>query len=107
MSEILDCGHPATETNGPGTGYAITPDGRKICYADSNEEERKAFAEATVYSAYADERKGIITTWPGATLATITRVQHDARRWTPNGGSYRMRHVWATAPDGAHWYGRG
>lgn len=105
--QVMDCGHPATVTEGLGTGYARTADGKTLCYTCADAREIIAFAEASVFVAYVRERDNAIITWSGGKLATITSITRGARQYTPSGGSYLIRYVRATAPDGSTWHGRG
>jgi hypothetical protein len=95
---VCECGEPYA-AHGIGTGYAQTPDGRTICYAHAETEERAAFAVADAWTAY--DSGATITTWTGAVLA---RVESS---WLTGGhAAGRMHHVRAIAPDGSRWWGK-
>ncbi len=98
-----DCGSTITPPAACGpTGYAITPDGRKICYSCSNAAERADFAAADRYAAYLSGDGRHVTTWPGGELARVTYCRSHRGGF---GGEYVT--VDATGPDGSRWYGRG
>ena len=80
------------------TGYAITKDGDKICYACSDVMTRQQMKEHGVVAAYADSSLSNVTTWSGGHLATILT------RGKPHPITGR-RHVTALGEDGSRWYG--
>lgn len=69
MIEILDCGHPPTETEGPGTGYAVNGDTKKkICYncaAEQDKEWMRKHGKIMLYFTYSMKGPAIVTNWPG------------------------------------------
>lgn len=115
VGTVLDCGDPVPEREGIGTGYAGDPAAREmICYRHAEEREAADFAKADVFSAYHtgagkvrdwQAPHGVITTWTGRKLATVT-----AEWSTPAGGYNRygqtMRHIQAVAADGTRWHGK-
>lgn len=95
---MCDCGHVAVAT--PHTpGYGIF-DGRKLCYSCCDSEELRKMSESRKYFAYLSGDGKRITSWPGGTLAVVTRL------WTVTnnmaGKLYRIR---ATMGDGSRWHG--
>jgi hypothetical protein len=96
---LLDCGHAPTPDAGIGTGYATTPDGRRICYgcADSREAERMARGETIV--AYLSTDARTVTTWTGGVLARVTSAHTSARA--------RKTYVRAVDVDARSWHGSG
>lgn len=104
--KLLDCGHAPTP-HGVGTGVATAPNGRTMCYPCADREQREALATIDVFAGYVSGDVKRVTTWTGGKLADVTKVTTGKRRYTPSGGSYRLRYVWAKSPDGARWYGRG
>lgn len=81
MSDTLNCGHPPTPTEGPGTGYAETPEGETICYLCADERQRaelEALEPGGEFFAYLSERRDgsgwlnySLTTWSGGHLADV------------------------------------
>lgn len=104
-----DCGHTVTsDPDGISTGRATDPDtGRTMCYPCAEAFEQDKIETADTYTAYVSSDGKRITTWTGATLAVVTSYGVGSTRFTPSGGSYRMRTLRARTPDGAEWYGSG
>lgn len=102
---MLDCGHLSTPT-GYVTGYAITPDARRICYTCADARELAALATADHYVAYlsnvsqGDDTHYRLTTWSGGTLARVTSLNRGHHNI--GGFLYRFR---AVDVHGGHWYG--
>lgn len=108
MSEKLDCGHEPTPTSGGGTGYGVDPStGKKYCYPCSETREREAIRTAENFTGYISSDKKRFTTWTGGELAEVTEYRLGKERYTPTGGSFRLRHVTVRTPDGAMWFGWG
>lgn len=107
---IADCGHVYTSP-GHGTGaagYAVTPEGSKICYQCADGRERLSLHESkpghraqgylTITTGIAPRDVPRITTWTGGTLATVLS-QHETRSGF-GGSRYYGR---AVDPDGRIW----
>jgi hypothetical protein len=104
-AQILDCGHPIGEHSYFTSGYAVTPDKRRICYTCADNSEREALRDTSKPCfAYlsGDGRK--ITTWTGGELMRVER-ETDWQIF----GSRRNRGSCVTARDchGKRWHGRG
>lgn len=104
-NEILSCGHPPTPDVGVGTGYAITPEGDRICYACADERTLADIAAARP----GDRAPGLylsgdgrrITTWSGGTI--MTHVRKGGRH------NFSPDRFYLTAQDaqGRTWHGTG
>jgi hypothetical protein len=107
MESMLHCGHPATP-QGVAAGYAVTPDGDKICYACADTREREAmhaaepgakvFAYLAIVTEHPTRNTRRITTWTGGTLARVvsmceTKAGFGQSRWYGR----------AVDPDGRVW----
>lgn len=104
---LCGCGHLPTDTTGGATGYATMADGKTLCYPCADTAEREAFATADMFTGYVKEDTRQFTTWTGGKLAAITSMYYGKTRYTPSGGSYSIRYIQATAPDGSRWSGSG
>lgn len=92
---------PKPPPGGGASGYAILPNGGRICYACSNMLEVGAMARAERYTAYLSSDGTRITDWPGGVLATVITTRPTFRHGQ---GWYAVR---ARDVHGAIWYGRG
>lgn len=95
-----DCGHRVA-VEGVGTGYAVLPDGKTVCYSCSDEMERTAFHAADRFVAYVDSGGDRLTTWPGGHLAMNTG--HTSSRNNFGGMIHRW---WFQDRQGGRWYGQ-
>lgn len=97
--------HPAGYCGG--TGYATLPDGERICYPCADNRQIEELRDRSKpFCAYVGN--GVISTWTGGKLMTVTRAipcalsrrsnWHDAR-------SFKSIH--AVDVHGGHWAGRG
>ncbi len=98
---------PPPERSGA-AGYAVTNDGRHICYDCAHAAELvqahqtgRLFCYVRQHPDAALPSAVTLTTWPGN---IITRRARLFTRWRSNMGDMR-RSVRATLPDGSHWYG--
>lgn len=95
---LCDCGHEAF-SEGLGTGYARTQDGRTLCYDCADEAQREDMRTADTFTAYLSTMNRSVTTWSGGVLGTVTEY-HVSR-------AARKCYVRVTDVHGAHWYGVG
>lgn len=108
-SNVCPCG--AEFGTGPGTGYALTSDGRTICYDCAHQMDIAGLKNRTKpFAAYvgAGENANLITTWTGRKLMVITSsrpCQLTRFSFTHDRKSYRSIH--AVDVHGGHWHGRG
>jgi hypothetical protein len=122
LSLPLDCGHLTTRTDfrpgySGGSGYATTPEGKRICYpcADDREREHLRTDDRIVGYLQVYDRTivsyngGIyrynpggskVTTWPGGDLMRVTSL----KRTRHNIGGFIFR-LTAIDVHGQHWYG--
>lgn len=123
MNEVLDCGHENTRQLQPGqsggTGYGVTPDGRRICYECCIERDKEAmrrYGRATLYMTrdYAPDNyaggtypqadrngrryRAIVTDWTG-----LLRFPAGDKRGGHNMTGVRYD-VWFTF-EGQTWHG--
>lgn len=101
-TDILGCGHLPTSTEGCGTGYARTSEGRTLCYSCADDAQRADIQTADRFTAYVSTDGRTLTTWSGGTLGRVQQISAPA--YTPTGGEYR--YVYARAA-GVDWWGRG
>lgn len=99
-----------TAGNGCGTGYAVMPDDRLLCYACADDQQRAEMKDRSrPFSAYVSGDGKTITTWSGGKLADVVRrvpCKLTRRSYLPHYGdegysSFRVRDV-----HGGKWYGR-
>lgn len=97
----LDCGHDVTP-DGCGTGYAVTADGKKICYPCADSAMAAKLTTDNVVGVYIAGNEQSVTTWSGGVLMRI--VKHGSHR---NGWHASEVHYWgALDADKRYWYGR-
>lgn len=103
-----DCGHTVTPTPlSIGTGRATDPKtGRTMCYPCAEAVERGRIEDGVPTGVYLSSDEKTVTTWTGAVLGKVTSVKRGAKRFGKD-GSWRMRTVYVTTPDGNKWSGRG
>ncbi len=98
---ILPAGHVG------GTGYAILPNSRRICYACADQRQIAELKDRTKpFVGYLSANK--VTTWTGGQLMTVTRSRPcklTRPSWTHDAGSYRS--IRAVDVHGGQWIGRG
>lgn len=97
------------------SGYAITPDGTRICYpcADKREIEElkdrsKPFVGYLALVAKASYMGYKVTTWTGGELMRVTKARAcklTRQSWTHGRNGYMSIH--AVDIHGGHWHGRG
>ena len=107
--DILDCGHPCPERTEHYVGYGHWDD-KTACYLCMDDRSRAEMTTADTYLAYLAETSprydgahiwaGVLATWTGGHLATVTELWWSKNTWA--GKLYHFRAVDAT---GAHWYG--
>lgn len=103
----LDCGHEPTDHGRAfATGAARTADGRRICYACADDEQRADMLTEPRFVAYLSSDQRRVTTWTGGTLGAVTRYTTDAGRWSTFGIVHRC-YVRVTDVHGNHWTGTG
>lgn len=103
--QTLDCGHPIGEHSHFVSGYATTPEGKRICYTCADAEQREALKDTSrPFTAYLSSDGRKVTTWTGGELMQVTR-ETDWRIF----GSHFNRGSCISATDchGRRWYGRG
>ena len=113
MTELLDCGHPPTPTEGPGTGYGKlkneeTGEWEKHCYHCGAETERNWMivkGKTVLYLVQTDEGAWEVTDWPGKLRFTVYHHRQGNHNW----GIPRYD-VWFNGPDEhggytARWWG--
>ncbi len=98
-----------------GTGYAVTPDGTRICYACADKAQIEALKDRSKpFCAYVslvskDSWLGYkITTWTGGELMRVTSARPctlTRQSYTHDGRGYMSIH--AVDVHGGHWAGRG
>jgi len=104
-----DC-HLPLPVNPPGhcggTGYAEF-EGKRICYPCADKRQIEHLKDRSKpFGAYVG--KGVITTWTGGKLMTITRsvsCKLTRQSWVHDRNSYRS--IRAVDVHGGHWAGRG
>lgn len=118
---ILSCGHvPTWDVDGIGTGYATwIATGETLCYPCADARQRQVIAGgAMTFHGYVmgtgiyDARltsewrtvDGTLSTWTGATLATITHAKRGATRYADR-GPWHLTYIRAVTPDGRTWTG--
>jgi hypothetical protein len=100
----LSCGATIQRDKGSGAaGYALTPDGRTICYPCADAMQRGELVTAIRFFGYLDGRA--IQTWTGGHLMTVTeRWSHKRpRSWL----SSEVVYVRAVDVHGNRWHGSG
>jgi hypothetical protein len=98
------CGKAITRGDGIGTGYGVTRDGLKYCYACCGEmdaAEMIATGRATLYLTHPGAHgSASVGNWPDTLrfpVHYVKRGRHNMARWR-----YDFRF---TGPDGKEWYG--
>lgn len=99
---ICDCCGGVCIPEGCAVGYAVTNDGRKLCYQCCDNSQRLEFSAAERFSAYVSSDGKSLTTWTGGKLARVVGISRHRGGF---GGEYFS--IQAVAPNGARWYGRG
>lgn len=108
-NERCSCGNlfPEPKEGSCAAGYAVLDCGIKICYPCADKRQVEDLKDRSKpFCAYVG--KGIITTWTGGKLMTITRSRScelTRMSYTHSRGSYRSIH--AVDVHGGHWHGRG
>jgi hypothetical protein len=100
------CGHTLPELkprHTGATGYARLATGEVVCYPCSDVLARVEMARTGEVCAYVNETDRTLTSWPGGFLARITAISTHSIGF----GRSKIRHVWATTPDGCRWFGKG
>lgn len=99
-TRILDCGHVPSPHSEHTTGTAHTPDGKEICWDCANREEEAAMNDPRNkrFTVYVGE--GIVTTWTGYKLGTIT-ARHRTTIFGRDGFAYTVKDN-----HGNWWHGR-
>jgi len=97
-SNPLSCGHKPSPHGEHTTGTAHTPDGREICWACADAEQREELKTARDFTGYLSEKT--LTTWTGGILANITRLWKVRNNMAGNLLRFRAIDV-----HGQEWYG--
>lgn len=104
--ERLDCGHSESPHSDITRGYAVRPNGQRICYGCAEARDKANLLTETRYGAYLHKVRGAehtLTGWPGWTLARVTALWE-----TQIGGFMGRQTIWrfkAVDVHGQHWYG--
>lgn len=107
---VLDCGHIASP-RGCATGYAHTPDGKKVCVSCAEQMEYDNFMAQEypmrdgAFFAYLSGDGKSLTTWTGRKLATITDLTYTEAGfggWRRDSG---RRYFRAVDDKGRQWHG--
>jgi hypothetical protein len=107
MTELLDCGHVASEHGPHTTGYGTDKDDKRHCYDCCAARERASMIEhgdAVLYltgglPAVYQFCDGEITDWPG-------KLRFKCRVKAGRHNMARVRYdAWFTGPDGKPWHG--
>ena len=97
--EILDCGHPIGPHRYISTGYGVSPDNKKVCYACCAKADLQTMKETGKITLYLTKKDGvwIVSNWPGS--LTFPCHVHEGRHNIAG-----TRHdAWFNAPDGRYW----
>jgi hypothetical protein len=104
----LSCGHAPIRTLKPGeggpTGFAITADGRHICYGCAAAEQRKRMRDGLPVYAYLSSDAKTLIAWSGEHLADVTRI--NCRKFRRN-GRHVVMYYWRAVGEGRTWCGSG
>lgn len=113
--ETLDCGHAESEHSEITRGYAVLPDGRKICYDCATKRQIEDLKDRSKpFCAYVslvskDSWLGYkITTWTGGELMRVMSAKPcklTRQSFTHDRGNFMSIH--AVDVHGGHWAGRG
>lgn len=99
VTDLLDCGHTASEHSPSTTGYGTDRDGKRHCYdccAAKERAEMIATGRAVLYLL--DNRE--ITDWPGKLRFKPRYVRKGRHNFA------RVRYdAWFAGPDGFVWHG--
>ena len=106
IETLLDCGHLPTADSGIGTGYAVTPEETKICYACADAAQVADVADPAITMFLGYVTQNTITTWTGGMLGWVTRRMEGERRYSSLGMPMRWVSYDVGTPDGRRWYGR-
>lgn len=104
-----DCGKAIDAPNSCGTGYAVLPDGKPVCYSCADKRQREELKDRSgPFTAYLSGDGQRITTWTGGELMRIT----SSRPCKPTRDSFThdvksYRSVRARDVHGNDWSGRG
>jgi hypothetical protein len=110
----LDCGHEPSKHGPHTTGYGVTADGKKHCYACCAAQDRAAMIRdgvATLYLVTRDvpasygsgvSRQHFVTNWPGSLRFRTIGAPVKA----PRGGGFGSQRTdaWFRGPDGKVWH---
>lgn len=102
-----ECGHLAV-SSGAGTGYAVSPDGRKVCYRCATRWTRWSATREQDMWLYLSQDREQVTTWSGGLVMRVVTVHEINHPWKHgrNGGGY-MAFTAFLPDDESLWYGRG
>lgn len=103
---ICKCGK-VFQPSGCATGYAILPDDTRVCYACADKIQIEALKDRSKpFVAYVG--KGVITSWTGGKLMTITRARGcELTRFSYTHSKKSYMSIHAVDVHGGHWAGRG
>lgn len=109
LPAILDCGHHVSPHSPITTGYATTPDGRRVCYDCADQATRDDLRDRSrPFCGYLSSDLAHVTTWTGGALMRVLSAspcQLTRTSYTHDRKSYKAIH--AVDVHGGHWYGRG
>ena len=112
---MLDCGHVPTDSEGliiprpdgrfpasGATGYATTPDGRRICYPCASEREAENMRATGRGFLYQAENNLALTDWPGTLRFVVFR--HSVSTCYVFGRKAERVDYRFVGPDGYVWH---
>ena len=98
-----DCGKAFVPTAHT-PGYAVLPNGSRICYACADERQRADLLDRSKpFTGYLSGDGCRFTTWTGGTLGSV--VRHNVSRTAWHGAE--MHHVRVVDVHGNAWFGKG
>lgn len=103
----FDCSSECIPT-GIGTGYAVFPDGHRVCYTCADKRQREELRDTSKpFVGYVSTSGGEITSWTGGKLMTITdrRPCRLTRQSWAHGKDFSS--IRAVDCHGHMWFGRG
>lgn len=94
------CGATCTPS-GIATGYALTPNGKKICYTCCAEQDSAHMIDTGKAVLYFDETARTVSNWPGSLKFTVVAMWHGRHNIAG-----KVTFVRFYGPDDAIWTGR-
>ena len=99
----MECNEPS-RASGIGTGYAVTGEGRIICYSCADDKERQHVEQFNDWGGYLSMDGTAVTTWSGGKIMRTTGVWTSGDKWSLAG---RLTYVNAVDDQGKSWFGKG